>query len=801
MFKIILSFLFLITCITSEAQQTGDTMVSQTITYHTTKAGELYFGWSLDNWEKIPDKQFWPKGTFIKDKYPYSKMEKQNDSFSITLSLPKNSNLNYMFWVPIDNKGDSTDGWDTYGDYTYSSLFDVDRQIKVNDNALWMPEKQKKFNTLKSGWQFLLVSLLISGIHLLAFRKRLSYKPAKLFTGLLIASICTVIFIRLEMNDIFYRSQYKIFGAAAYDVLYFLGMAVLFYVLYRITRRISWLKNLILGLFILLIMASMFVSFVNIEIVKQLGKPLNYQWLYYSDFMTGTDAKNAIAYKLSDKLILNISLLFLSILSFGIAYSLLPVFCSKKARLVTYIVTTLLVIGCIYQVNTIRYTPAQVDNPVLALMSSIISAGKQPPLFSMAVSKEIEKFIEAYHSEQPTDKLDSANTITNVILFVLESTPKQFVSLYDSTYNVTPNMLKWKNISTTYTNMYSHIPSTSNSMVTMISSLYPLISYKSIINEFAKTHLPSVSTNLKNLGWSTSFFSSADLTFGNMDEYAKDYDFSTTGDSKTISCSYPRFQVTNTLLDGLDDRCISNTYNQWYDSLVNAKKFSILWTNQPHYPYFVNAENEINYVNGNPELNRYLNALKSADEAFGILMQNLQQKNALNNTMVIVVGDHGEAFGTHNQTGHGSKIYEENVNVPCIIYNPILCKGNTVDDISGLIDIAPTIVHVLGLKRPTEWQGKSLFTKTPDGRTFFICPYSDFLLGTRSGDWKYIYNATIHKAELYNLKNDPKELNNVVTQFPDIAKREYEMIGAWVQYHSRKLKGIKAKNQPAPSLR
>ena len=50
-------------------------------------------------------------------------MKKKNDSFSITFSLPAKSYLNFLFWVPIDHRGDSTDGWDTYGDQMYSSQF------------------------------------------------------------------------------------------------------------------------------------------------------------------------------------------------------------------------------------------------------------------------------------------------------------------------------------------------------------------------------------------------------------------------------------------------------------------------------------------------------------------------------------------------------------------------------------------------------------------------------------------------------------------------------------------------------
>jgi arylsulfatase A-like enzyme len=446
-----------------------------------------------------------------------------------------------------------------------------------------------------------------------------------------------------------------------------------------------------------------------------------------------------------------------------------------------------------FQNKTNEYDSGKIANPVWELLTSTITAEKKPKLFSMSIPEQTKKFIENYHTSKIESKLDSGGIINNIILFVLESTPKHFISLYDSTYHVTPNLAKWRNISTVFTNAYSHIPSTSNSMATMISSLYPLISYKSIINEYGKTSLPSLSTDMKNSGWQMSFFSSADLSFGNMSDYAKQYDFITVDDSKSISCVYNRFTVTNTMLDGLDDKCITNRYFQWYDSISSVKKFSLFWTNQTHYPYFINANNEIKYVTGNAELNRYLNGLKSSDEAFGMLMDGLQKRNILKNSLVIVVADHGEAFSTHGQSGHGSKIYEENINVPCIFYNPWLCKGKTIETITGLIDIAPTIAHILGSLGSKNWEGRSMLSPRENSRSFFLCPYSDFLLGTRNGDWKYIFNATLNKDELYNLKDDPGELNNLASKNQDIVKQEYEMLGAWVQFHNKKLKDLKDK--------
>lgn len=789
-------FLLLIISFTSVAQN-NDTLVSQTIIYHTSKANEIYIVWSLNYWKDKPDKKYRPENTFEKNNYMYTKMNKSNDSFSVTISLPAKSYFDFMFWIPIDSEGDSTSGWDTYGEITYSSIFDKDRNLNLDDRAIWMPDKKTKFTVLSSGSKFLLFSVIISGMLLLLFRRKLSFNRSNLFIGLLIASILSAIIIRLEMNHLLNHSQFKIFGAVSYDIFYYLSLALLFYLLIYLLKNNSGLKNITTIIFTFILIVSALFSLLNIELVKQLGKPLNYQWLYYSDFLTGTDAKNAVIYKLGSQLYLNIIMLQSSILIFGLTFSFLPKLIIKKNKTICFIAISLLPIISTYQLNTQEYTIASISNPVVELASSFFTAGNNPKLFSMPISNTTKSFIKNYHSQSTNSKWNEKVNINNVIVFVLESTPKKYVGIYDSNYNVTPNMVRWKNISAIFTNMYSHIPSTSNSMATMTSGLYPNIGYKSIIKNGISHQLPSLVADLKNLNWKTSLFASADLTFGYMDAYAKEYGFNIIKDSKTISCNYPAFHITNTLLDGLDDKCLPNQYFEWYDSFINKNTFSMIWTNQTHYPYFINSENEKKYVSNDPEFNRYLNGLNSSDEAFGILMDGLQKRNILNQTLIIVVGDHGEAFGTHNQSGHGSKIYEENINVPCIIYNPLLFNENVSNKISGLIDIAPTIAHVLGIKISDVCEGRSLFSDRANERTFFICPYSDFLFGTRTQNWKYIYNATLNTNELYDLKSDPGELHNLSIQFPEIVKREYEMIGGWVQFHNKRLAELENKNSHA----
>jgi phosphoglycerol transferase MdoB-like AlkP superfamily enzyme len=454
-------------------------------------------------------------------------------------------------------------------------------------------------------------------------------------------------------------------------------------------------------------------------------------------------------------------------------------------------VLLLIIVTAFVEKRTINYEEKNVVNPIAELISSTYSSNNTPKLFAMSIPESTKEYMTGIHSASDEGEISPISGISNIVLFVMESTPASVIGLYNDSITVTPNLKKWRSISTRYNNMYAHMPSTPNSMLSMVAGIYPKLSFRSLLQDTLSDKMVTIPNELLKKNWTTSFFSSADLRFGNMDSFARKSGFETIGDSKTIDCSFDKFRITNSSLDGLDDRCIAQQYLRWTDDHKKQHKFSMLWTNQTHQPYFFDRDKEVQYSK-NGELNHYLNAIKYSDEAFGILMEGLQRRGMLNNTVVIVVGDHGEAFGSHDQFNHGSHIYDENVHIPGIVYSPVLCKGGTDDRVAGLIDLPPTIGAIAGIKKSDFWQGRSLFSKQERKEAFYICPYSDFLCGLRDGKWKYIYNATTNTSELYDLEKDPLETNNVASKNRDIVKKEYELLGAWVQYQNKRIEDLKS---------
>ena len=210
---------------------------------------------------------------------------------------------------------------------------------------------------------------------------------------------------------------------------------------------------------------------------------------------------------------------------------------------------------------------------------------------------------------------------------------------------------------------------------------------------------------------------------------------------------------------------------------------------QGHYPYFYNSK-EDNFGIDDYNFNRYLNCLKHDDELIGKVMQVLEDRGLASTTLVIVIGDHGEAFGQHKQYGHGTAIYEENIRVPLYFINSTLFHGEHKQDIAGMKDLATTALSVINMDIPDEWQGRDLLT-TNSNEAFFFAPWSDYLFGYRKDNMKYIFNESQNSVEVYDLIKDPKEsINLFCPEMINEVSYARNRMAAWVQSQDRFIKQL-----------
>jgi lipoteichoic acid synthase len=424
------------------------------------------------------------------------------------------------------------------------------------------------------------------------------------------------------------------------------------------------------------------------------------------------------------------------------------------------------------------------------MIQSIVSINAGSSFFTADLPDELRNF-DPTTSINMVDPilLPENHTVKNIVFVILESAGAIYFDGYGGNFNLSPNLNHYSTQALTIETAYAHAPATNRSLVSLLGSIYPYISYKSLTQENPQLDHPTLSSVLKKEGYRTSFFSSANLNFQNCLEFLSYRDFDQIRDFSMIDCS-EKFNLDSedyTEGDGIDDMCLVSTLTSWLDEDTSKNFFSMIWTVQGHYPYyFAGVEEDFGVADFN--FNRYLNALKHNDKLVGKLMKELELRGLDKNTLVVVVGDHGEAFGQHGQYGHGTALYDENIRVPLYFINGTLFKGQRKNDIAGLKDIAATSLSVVGVEIPDEWQGRDLL-RTNSEETFFFAPWSDYLFGYRKGNMKFIFNESLKQVEVFDLHRDRDEkinlINGDIQPEIDYARKR---VAAWVQFQDAYLK-------------
>jgi len=581
--------------------------------------------------------------------------------------------------------------------------------------------------------------------------------------------------------------------SATYDVLYVVLLTSFFLLALRMFRNWPVMRGMLFVLYLVASFLSLVACIANIQVVTMIGRPFTYQWMYYSDMVFSSEAWQAVQPSLSEE--------FLRFAAADVAVwvgltcvLVLIIIVARKLFTVRELVIALLVLLCGYLwigrwyliVN--HWTPAKTANPVMAFTKSVVEAMRQPPLLSMPTPFKDDDFATTAErsSTEPATKpyftaARPAKPISNVIFFVMESSGSRYMKSFGGPYDITPTLDKYRLQSISFDNIYAHTPSTNSTMLSLLCSAYPWPSYKSAMSVSPGATLDSFSKTMKQRGARTAFFSSAELGYGNAEEFLKRHNFDTIQDWRTRKDSAFHFQSKWSYLYGSSDWDTVNSLVKWVDPATNKNPFfAVLWSIQAHYPYYLRGPAK--EFSKDPNLNRYLTAIAETDWALGQLLENLEKAGLSESTLVVVLGDHGEAFAQHGLFGHGTALYEENIAIPLVMINPQLFHGEQIHTLGGTVNVAPTVADCLGIPAEPLWQGQSLVSGKAPGRMYFVQPYSDLLFAYHEGNMKMIFNAWSDVTEVYDLTADPWETKNIADTQQDFVVVAKQRLATWLRY-------------------
>jgi len=219
----------------------------------------------------------------------------------------------------------------------------------------------------------------------------------------------------------------------------------------------------------------------------------------------------------------------------------------------------------------------------------------------------------------------------------------------------------------------------------------------------------------------------------------------------------------DTLYDQVTLPKIPLTEQRYYDALPEILKDSLYLGNIRYKWRFDNPEKAEHMIKG------YYRMITTIDQNIGRLRKFLKEKGLAQNTIIIFIGDNGYFLGERKQSGKWL-LYENSLRVPFMVYDPN-AKASRKKEMALNIDISPTVLDYAGIEMPKGVHGKSLRSLvTGKGileRKEFLCehlyeiPYIPKIEGIRTERYKYFRYIGTDIEELYDLQQDPLEINNL----------------------------------------
>jgi lipoteichoic acid synthase len=432
---------------------------------------------------------------------------------------------------------------------------------------------------------------------------------------------------------------------------------------------------------------------------------------------------------------------------------------------------------------------------VLSLLPSVTGSNKsfaRAPLANMIVTELAEGGPEEPNPEIATElaaedlpteaalRETRSTTKRNVVMVFLESTRASATTPYNADLDTTPFLAELAKDSLLVENAYTVVPHTSKALVAGHCGVVPPLDTQNTEAEPDILPAQCLPDLLKEQGYATAFFQSATETFERRRMTVANFGHEDFFPLEAL----PREGFAEANYFGYEDDVMLEPSADWLKQQKEAGRpfITSYLTVTSHHDYVVPEGFEQKKYVEDEELNRYLNTVAYQDRFLEKLIQQYKELGLYENTIFVVMGDHGEGFGEHGRRQHDDTIYEEGLKVPMLIHDPKRFDGGVrIEGPADQLDLLPTLTGLLGYDiTGGTYPGSPLYA-LPDGRpVMFSCYHDRKCLASIEGSEKYIYHFDNQDEEFFDLTEDPEEKSNIIDEQPaeEIERRREELL-AW----------------------
>jgi arylsulfatase A-like enzyme len=363
----------------------------------------------------------------------------------------------------------------------------------------------------------------------------------------------------------------------------------------------------------------------------------------------------------------------------------------------------------------------------------------------------------------------AAGARPHVFLVMIESFNANMVDGRDNQgREITPVFNRLRDQGTYFSRFHANGIQTFSGQLAVLCSLLPAL-YGKVSSSFQDVRLHGLPEIMDQSGFHTLYFNAAVTnTFDNTELFMKKIGFQAVA---AMDGRFVRAEDADKVWGwGLQDDRFYQKVFQCLDETIardpGRPTFTVLNTISSHMKWdkVPARERELFPEPKTPE-ERYLNAIHLADRCLGTFLDELRRRPVFQDSLVILTGDHSFPMGEHHNFFNEVGCYEESFRTPLLMIWPgKIAAGKRSDLVCSQLDLAPTLLNLLGIRADNHFLGTDIFTLSEDDRRIIpmLQSYDGIYLVSLQWPWKYAKHLRTGQEFFFNLENDPLEMSNLI---------------------------------------
>ncbi len=364
----------------------------------------------------------------------------------------------------------------------------------------------------------------------------------------------------------------------------------------------------------------------------------------------------------------------------------------------------------------------------------------------------------------------------NVVFVFLESSRASATTPYNPELETTPFMDELSEESLFAENAYAVVPHTSKSMVAAHCGVEPPLDTNMTESEPGAIPAKCLPELLGEQGYESAFFQSATQEFERRPELIENFGY----DEFYPLEELPRDGYEEVNYFGYEDDVMLEPSREWLEDHRDKPFMASYLTVTAHHDYNVPSDFETEDYVDDPLTNKYMNTVAYQDRFLENLFDQYKDMGLYEDTVFVVMADHGEGFGEHELFQHDNTIYNEGIKIPLLFHDPRRFEyGETIEEPVQNMSVLQTTADLLGFGiENDDYHGQSLARPIEDGPIKVSCWTENRCMSLIDGDDKYIYHFSNKAEESFDLSEDPLEENDIVDGKDDeeIREKRYELL-------------------------